>query len=236
MTTLLVLLGVGAGVLTTISGMGGGILLLLALSLLIGPHAALATTAPALLVSNAHRLYLFRKSLNRRVAALFALGALPGSLAGGAVAAWVSPGWVKGAMVATTLLALGQRAGWWKARPPAALVAPAGAVIGAVAATAGGAGTLVAPVLMAAGLSGDAYVAGTAAAGVSMHTGRVLAYGFTGLVNPTTAAWSALLVVALLVGNALGQRLRAATSPRALERVEIATLLACAALALAGAA
>ena len=43
-------------------------------------------------------------------------------------------------------------------------------------------------------------------------------------------------IVGRLVGNALGKRLRAATSPRALERVEIATVLAGAALALAGAA
>lgn len=227
-------LGVMAGALSTVAGMGGGILLLLALALVMGPHAALAATAPALLVSNLHRAFLYRRHLDRRVVTSFALGALPGSIAGGALVAWVSPGWVQAAMLGTTLLAVAQRVGWLRGRPPAALIVPAGAVIGAVSATAGGAGALVSPVLMAAGLAGDAYVAGTSAAAVSMHLGRVVSYGYSGLIDARTLGWSALLVVTLLAGNVLGQRLRQAASARALGVIELTTLVGCTALALAG--
>ena len=42
MTVLLGVLGLCAGVLTTLAGQGGGLFLLLLCSLLVGPHAALA--------------------------------------------------------------------------------------------------------------------------------------------------------------------------------------------------
>ena len=54
--TLYVLLGVLAGALTTVAGLGGGMLLIYALAALGDPHVALAATAPALLVGNLHRL------------------------------------------------------------------------------------------------------------------------------------------------------------------------------------
>ena len=41
--------GLAAGIITTVGGMGGGLVLLLLLSMLVGPMAALAMTAPALL-------------------------------------------------------------------------------------------------------------------------------------------------------------------------------------------
>ena len=46
------LLGVVAGFLTTVSGMGGGLMLVISLSALWGPHVALANPAPTLLVGH----------------------------------------------------------------------------------------------------------------------------------------------------------------------------------------
>lgn len=233
-TVAMALLGVVAGALTTLAGMGGGILLLLVMSLAVGPHRALAVTAPALLVSNLHRLWLFRGQVEGRAAGAFALGALPGSVAGGALVAHVAPGLISAAMLATTMLGVGQRLGWVRLRPTAAMVAPAGFAVGAISATAGAAGALVSPVLMATGLRGDAYVAGTALAGVAMHTGRVLAYGASGLIDAETARLSGLLLGALLVGNVAGQGVRRRLAERTVSAIELVTLLACATLAVAG--
>lgn len=236
MDILLVLLGVGAGALTTLAGMGGGILLLLALSLVLGPHEALATTTPALFLSNIHRLVLFRNALDRRVALAFALGALPGSLLGGLLVSQIKAAWIQAAMLTTTLVAVAQRLGWLRWRPDARWISPAGAGIGVISATAGGAGMLVSPVLMASGLIGNAYVAGTAAAGVALHAGRMLSYGASGMISGETLGRSALLVGALLVGNLAGVRLRRTASEGFLGALELGTLLLCSALALVGAA
>ena len=81
-TAMVLLLGVLSGVLTTLAGLGGGMLLLLAIALLSSPQTALAVTAPALLLSNLHRAWVYRAHIARPVAVPFALGALPGSVLG----------------------------------------------------------------------------------------------------------------------------------------------------------
>src|SRR5687767_13036298 len=66
---LLVVIGLGlvAGSTTTIAGVGGGVVLTLALSPILGPHVALAVTALPLVLGNAHRLLAFRAHVDRRI-------------------------------------------------------------------------------------------------------------------------------------------------------------------------
>lgn len=234
MEILLLLLGLGAGILTTMAGMGGGILLLLALSLILGPHKALAATAPALLLSNLHRLHLFRTALHRHTALTFAVGAVPGSLLGGLLLNRIESTWIQVAMVLSTLLAIAQRYQWFRWRPAPRWLGFAGVMIGAISATAGSAGTLVSPVLMASGLTGSSYIAGVAAAGTALHTGRILAYGVSGLFNEATLKYSVLLVGALLLGNLTGIRLRKIVSEGALGQLELGALLLSSGLACIG--
>jgi uncharacterized membrane protein YfcA len=235
MLALLPFLGVASGALTTLAGLGGGILLLLALSLAWGPTAALAATAPALLLSNLHRFWMFRRDADRRVAVAFIAGALPGSIAGGAFAARVPEGILAWLMAAMTALALTRAFGWWKWEPRRSLLLPAGVGIGMLTGTSGGAGVLVAPLLLSTGLTGQAYVATAAICAVAMHTGRVLAYGAGGLVSGETLVRTGILTVALLFGNLVGKRLRARIlDDRRAQRLEMATLVVCVGLSIAG--
>src|SRR5437763_7963450 len=103
MTLALAALGLAAGLLTTLAGQGGGLFLLLATSAVLGPHAALALTAPALLVGNAHRALLLRRSVDRRVAARMIVGALPGALVGGALAGVIPSGALRALLLALTV-------------------------------------------------------------------------------------------------------------------------------------
>lgn len=227
-------LGFLAGGLTTVAGMGGGVMLVLALSLAASPVEALALTSPALLVGNLHRLALGRRAIDRAIARPFVLGALPGSLLGGLLAVALPTLLMQALLVLTTAMALARALGWWTFRPRAAALVPAGAAIGAAAATTGSAGLLVGPLMHAAGLSGARFVATTAAAAVSMHLGRILAYGLGGHVHAGTLAGSAALALTILAGNAAGERLRRRLSARASLRLELGVLLVCVALALAG--
>lgn len=230
----LLVLGVMAGVLTTIAGMGGGIFMLLAMSLLTSPVHALAATAPALLLGNLHRAVMFRRSVAPRVAGPFLLGAIPGSLIGGMTLAALPMWLVQGLMVTMTALALLRAAGVWRWDPPSTVLAPAGFGIGAVSATAGGAGLLVSPLLMATGLTGERYVATTAAVATGMHLGRIVAYGSTGLVDASVLRHAAVLTVAVVLGNTLGTRLRKVIPATWATRIELGVLLVSAAMSLAG--
>jgi uncharacterized membrane protein YfcA len=228
------LLGLLAGTLTTLAGLGGGMLLVLALSVLVGPAAALAATAPALLAGNLQRLWMLRAAIDRRVARAFVVGALPGAFAGGLLAVSVPEVVLSVLMVTMVGFAIGSALGWWRIRVPVSSITPAGAAIGGLTATSGGAGLLAAPLLLSAGLSGETYVATSAVAAASMHLGRIAAYGLGGLFSADVLRHALVLGATILAGNLIGRRLRTHLSEPTTRRLEIATLATCAVLASLG--
>lgn len=189
------------------AGMGGGILLVLALSLTSEPLRALALTAPALLISNLHRLWLYREALDGRVAGVFVLGAFPGALLGSLLAVSLPPEALPWILLGVSLLAVARGAGWLRWTPGPRSLAPAGFVVGGVAATSG-AGMFVSPILLAAGLRGDAFIATVSASAAAMHVARVIGYGAGGLVDPPSLLASAMLASGLFAGNFGGRHLR----------------------------
>jgi hypothetical protein len=229
-------LGLAAGVLTTISGLGGGQMLVLTLSAVWDPRRALVTTAPALLLGNLHRLWLYRAHIDRRIALAFVAGALPGSLAGGLLAVTL-PIWLMHVfLIAATLLAVAKAFGAWSLKPPPYAITPVGIGIGAVCATSSGAGLLTSPVLLSAGLAGRTYVATSACAAAAMHIGRLTGYGAGGLVGARDLAYAAVLAGAILAGNHLGERVEKRIDEKAHLWLDHGTLVACVALAVLGAA
>lgn len=235
MLALALALALFAGLLTTIAGLGGGSILLLGLSILWDPWRALATTAPALLIGNAHRASLFRGELDWKVAGAILLGALPASLVGGLFVDAVPAPVLFGAMGVMVLLALLRRAGALRWTPPRGAMVPAGAGIGLLTAGAGGAGVLVAPLLMTAGLAGGAYVGTAAVIATGMHLGRFSGYALDGLVGWHTVLESLGLAAAITLGNLLGRRVRDRVAEGATRRVEVGALLAAVAMAVVGA-
>src|SRR5690606_7223502 len=154
---ILILLGILAGVTTTVSGFGGGLILLVPLSLLWDPVTALTVTSMGLLVGSAHRILLFRGAISGRVARPLLLGAVPGSVAGALVAVSLPAMALQVLILAMVVFALFRRVVLARWRIPARAIAPSGLVIGAVGATSGGIGPLLGSLLLSAGLSGDAY-------------------------------------------------------------------------------
>jgi uncharacterized protein len=228
----LVLLGLGAGALTTMAGLGGGQLLVLVLAATGGAHSALVLSAPALLVGNLHRAWQFRGGAAGPLAGSFAVGALPGSLLGGRLAAGLPVVIVHVLLVATTALSIARALGWWKMTLRPVSMAPAGFGIGLLSAGSG-TGLLVAPLLLAHGLSGPGYLVTSSLCAASLHVGRVGGYALGGLVDGSSLARSALLAVAIVAGNLAGERLRRLISPRAGRVLEQGVLVACVLCALA---
>lgn len=231
---LLLLLGGVAGWLTTVAGLGGGLLLVLAVGVLRDPVSALAATTPALMLGNLHRLYLFRRDVVLPVAAPFSAGALPGAIVGAWIAAWIPPRVVLALMTALTLLALLKTWRGYNWRFGAKSLAPAGFGIGALTGTAGGAGLLMGPVFLSAGLLGVRYSASTALAAAVMHAGRLVGYGAGGLFTTAVVRDACILACAIFVGNLAGRRLRVSLDERGAHALEYVTLVTCVALAAAG--
>jgi uncharacterized protein len=234
MTVALVVLGVFAGVLTTLAGQGGGLFLLLACSMLVGPHAALAITAPALLLGNFHRAWLFRRLIDRSIALRMIAGAIPGAFAGGLLAGALPSFVLQALLIALTLLAIAKALGWLAFRVPRWTLGPAGFAIGGLTGTAGGAGVLFSPVLLSAGLRGSAFVGTLSTIAVATHVGRVVAYGMNGLFTRELALATGVVALAIAFGNALGERARAKLSAAVATRIEYGVLVVCVGVSVVG--
>jgi len=237
MTLAFLLLGLGAGLLTTVAGQGGGLLLLLATSAIQGPHAALAITTPALLFGNLHRAAILRREVNRSVAGRMVLGAVPGALLGGVAAGLLPVLVLRLVMVALTTIAIAKAVGWVRFTIAPRALTPAGFLVGLTTGASGGAGVLLAPVLLSLGLSGRAYVATGAVVAVAMHVGRVAGYVGLGLFSRQLAVWTVVVTLAIFAGNALGGRAQAFLQARSRTwqaALEYGTLALCVALSVAG--
>lgn len=228
-----ILLGVLAGALTTVAGMGGGMLLLLALAALGDPHQALAATAPALLIGNLHRVWIGRQHIDRDTARPLVIGAFPGALLGGAFVAAIPQRAVAVLMLAMTGLALARSFGL-KFSLPARAGLPVGLLSGALTATSGGAAILLAPFLRARELSGPRYVATTAVTAVAIHLARVLAYGMSGMSDASTLIPGAVLAVSIAVGNVAGDAAGQRLAERTRSHIQDVVMVTCTALALIG--
>lgn len=228
----LIVLGLPAGMLTTLAGQGGGLFLLLACSAVHGPRTALALTAPALLFGNLHRTVLFRREVSRGVAWRVGLGAAPGAFIGGLVGGLLPPVALRVAMVVLTCAALARGLGLLPALPSRALT-PTGALVGGLTGMSGGAGVLLSPLLLASGLTGAAFVGTSALVAFVTHGGRLLAYGSLGILRLEHGSAVVALTLALFAGNAAGERLRRRLTARAQRHLELGALIVCAVLSVA---
>lgn len=229
----LVAASVFAGAVTTISGFGGGIVVLLAVAALAGPKVALAATAIGLLVANAHRIWLYRRDVRAGVTVPLLVGVVPGGFVGAVVAAHIPNLPIKIAMLG--VIALGLARAWfgWAWRPGRKTLSMSGAVVGVLAGSSGGAGFLVGPIVLAAGLTGRRYLGTVAVAAVAMSVARIVGYGAGGLLTREVLLVTALLTPALLAGNVLGDWLRDLVSELWQRRIEVGAPVVWVALALA---
>lgn len=234
MTPLLLVAGLVAGILTTIAGQGGGLLLLLGMTALRGPHEALAITAPALLFGNLHRAILLRAHLDRAVARRMITGALPGALVGGLLTGVIPPGVLRLLLVVVTTLAIVKAIGWLRFQVPKNVLGPAGLLIGLMTGTAGGAGVLFAPVLLSVGLTGPTYIATTSTVAVAAHIGRVVGYAGLGLFSKSLLVPTVIVTSSIFAGNAVGSLLHARLSARRSTFIEYGALIVCAVLSVTG--
>ncbi len=231
---LLVSLCLLAGAITTLAGMGGGLILLLGLSTVMDPLTALMITGPALLVGNAHRMLLYRHHIRRALAWRFVLGAAPGAVLGGLVAVAVPETLLRIALVGLAVIAMGKVLGGWSVTPPRGSLVPMGAAAGFVTATSGGGGLIAGPLWLASGLSGRAYAGTGAVGGVAVHICRLGGYGAGGVLDSKALLLGLVGAVCIAGGNLLGEQLRRRSPHHLIPKLEIGVVVTCLGLSLIG--
>jgi uncharacterized membrane protein YfcA len=225
-----------AGVLTTVAGMGGGTLLVLFLVLTShSPVEALAATSVGLLAGNAHRLWLFRRHLNRTVAVPFTLGALPAAAVMSLVAVSLPDTFLRGGIAVVALVGVASAAFGLRVKPRAGTAITTGALVGSVIATTGGGGIIDGPFFLTSGLTGPVYIATGAAGAIAAHIGRLAGYGSGGVLGREVWLWGVAFAVAIPLGNLIGKRLREHIPKHVNRPIELLTAAGLATLAIASA-
>lgn len=225
MIGLVVALGLVAGALTTVAGLGGGLLLVVVLAYLLDPASALNATALGLLAGNLHRVFMYRRNLRWDTAAPFLIGAVPGAWVAGLAMAWMPPWAVFGGMAVVSLLAVFRLLGWLRLDAPRWAGAPMGFAAGVTTATSGGGGLLVAPWVLARGLRDQAYIGTVAVIAAGLHVARIAAYGQVGITDAQVVLYGLILAICLPLGNLLGDRLRDRLTATAQDRVQAAVIV-----------
>lgn len=203
---LAVVLGLGAGILNTLSGFGGGLLLTLALAPVLGPSSALVVTAPALAIGHVHRALGYREHVDVGIARRFILGAVPGAMVGALLAASVPESIVALALLLSTALATAQALRWIPTELGRRALIPGAGAVGFLAGSCGGGGVMLPPTLMSAGLTGRRFVATAAAGALAVQVVRIATYGLAGMVALAQLPSMIAVALGLIGGNTLGRR------------------------------
>jgi uncharacterized membrane protein YfcA len=229
--TILALLAAGlcAGALTTIAGLGGGILLIAGLSMVWAPAVVLAVTAPALFVGNASRVAFLRREVAWKMVGVFALTGVPTALAASLLAAWAPTGVVKLAIASLLVAFVAHEVLKPKRAAQAASTSPwltpaAGAIAGTVSGLTGGAGFVATPLLERQGLTPTRVVATSSACMGLLHLTKGLGFSLGAVLTPALLPAAAVLAIGIMAGNAVGTRVISRLSRDAFRKLLLGAL------------
>jgi uncharacterized membrane protein YfcA len=199
-------LALAAGTVSGISGFGAGLMLSAYLLPILGARVTVPVLAVAMVLTNAGRVWAFRASLSLHIALPVLAGVVPGALAGAYAFGALGGAWadlIVGGFLIVSVVLRRALAGRTLAATPQVL-AIGGAITGLLSGITTGAGMLLVPLLLGAGLPARALIATDAFVSGSMHIARVAGYAGGGVLGPD------LVVLGLALGAATVPGSRAA--------------------------
>lgn len=179
-----------------LSGMGGGILIAIAITPIIGVKALIPTIAVTMMINHVARVWVFRRNVQWPPVAAVLVTALPATIVGSMVYVSMPPRAIAIVMgifliVFVPLRRHLARRAW---RVGNAGLAGIGGVFGFLSGTTLGGGMLVIPALLGNGLVGTALIGTDAVIGLTILTTKVVAFGTMELLTRELA------LIGLLVG------------------------------------
>ena len=193
---LVVLAAFGTAVFHSVSGFAGALLLAIALAPIVGVKETVPVVATAMVISNSARMWAFRRTVNWRIWASIFFSALPFIVLSAIVYVQLNEAVVAtilgiflGAMVPVrrAMKRMDVKVGY---RGLAAVAVPYGMLSGSTF----GAGMMLAPFLLGAGLAGEYLVGTVAALGWGLNLTKSIVFGFSPLMDRP------LLMQGILIG------------------------------------
>jgi uncharacterized membrane protein YfcA len=199
-----------AGGVSATAGFGGAMLLLPVLTFVVGARASVPILTIAQLLGNLSRAGFGWRFIRWRPALLFSAGAVPASVVGSRLFVDLpSPLLPRLIGVFLVLVVVLRHTTLGRRKTPEWALAPAGALVGFLAAVAGSAGPLGAAVFLGLRLPPQAYVASEAVTAVLMHLAKSITYGRYAVMTFDDLIQGVALGGSLVLGSWTGKELLA---------------------------
>lgn len=188
LSTVFLLMGVCllAAMMSGMSGFGGGLLVTVFITPIIGPAAVVPVISVMMLITNATRIYFYWGGLDFRLAALILATAIPFAIVGAVVYVNLTPEMIGFILGAFLIVSVPLRR-WFsgkeiKAGTGATLTL--GGVFGFITSTTVGGGIMVVPILLGAGLAGPALLGTDAVIAVVINLVKMTVFGSMDALSP----------------------------------------------------
>jgi len=200
----------------SVGGFAGALLLAVAAAPVLGVKETVPVVATAMMISHASRAWLFRKSVDWGAFRMIVLFGLPFIVAGVLFYVDMSDRAVALFLGCFLLVSLPLRrllSGLQVAVPRSAIAVVA-VPYGFLSGTSFGVGMILAPVMLGAGVAGEALLATVAVSGVMLNVTKTVAFGLSPLLTAELAVLGAVLGLCTFPGHALGRWIVRRTSIR----------------------
>lgn len=215
----LAVIGVAAFVAGTCSGMtgfGGGLLLPPILAPILGVQHVVPVLSFAMLITNAHRLVLYWKHANLKLIGIVLVTVVPAVVLGTSIYLGMPPDMI--AIVLGSFLLLSIPVGRFLAKRRIQLgpvgLSLAGGCFGIISGTTPGAGMLMVPVLLGAGLVGEAFLATDASISIAVNLTKAVIFNQLGGLPLGLLAIGLVIGACTVPGNYLARWILRRTSVR----------------------
>ncbi|MGH6948120.1 MAG: TSUP family transporter [Kiloniellales bacterium] len=193
---LVAVIAFGTALFHAVGGFAGGLLLAVCLAPVLGVKETIPVAAVAMVVSNSTRVWAFRRWIRWPVVVAIFSFALPGIVLGSILYINLPVHWVALVLGLFLIVTLGLRRVAAKRRISVglnglrAVAVPYGLLSGTVM----GAGMMLGPFLLGAGISGETLIGTVAVLGLGLNVTKSLVFGFSPLLN------GELIVTGILIG------------------------------------
>ncbi len=203
----LVLVGFVSALMHSTSGVGGGFILALMLAPIVGVKATIPVVAIAQTISHVGRVWAFRHTINREAFIAVAITAVPASMASAAIYSHLPERAIAGLLGAVLVASVPARRILAKRnirttnRGFNVIGVPFGLLVGATV----GAGFMLIPFFLGAGIVGQWFVGTVGAIALSLNLARIGVFSAFDIFTPQLVLAAVLAGLATLPGTYLGR-------------------------------